>query len=180
MRLNNIDNKQNFCQMDIIEIYWKGPFTLNDVISRNEDGTDYGVYQIYGTHNINGSNTLLYIGKAQEQTFGKRILQHQSWMDNELSDMQIYIGKFGGIKQIDDQKWSAYIDVAEKLLIYYCSPPYNSSNINDFGKIKETVVLNFGKKCQLPFEVSTLYWESKFWNMKNWQKSNEWQEYIEK
>jgi hypothetical protein len=37
---------------------------------------DYGLYQIYAHHLVFGSGALVYIGKAQEQTFGVRIAQH--------------------------------------------------------------------------------------------------------
>ncbi len=54
-------------------------------------------------------------------------------------------------------------------MIYYSFPPYNSSNINDYGDIKNTVVLNFGKKGLLPYAVSTLYSESDYSNSGNWK-----------
>ena len=47
----------------IIEIGWSGPYDLAQ-ISKLNTNSDYGLYQIYGTHNIFGANTLLYIGKA--------------------------------------------------------------------------------------------------------------------
>ena len=50
--------------MKKIEIWWQGPFAIEDVKKFNSLRSDFGVYQIYGTHNIMGPNTLLYIGKA--------------------------------------------------------------------------------------------------------------------
>ena len=49
--------------MNVIEIEWEGPISVNDTIKLINDN-DYGIYQIYGTHPVFGSNTLLYIGKA--------------------------------------------------------------------------------------------------------------------
>jgi len=43
----------------------------------------YSLYQIYGTHQIFRSNTLLYIGKSGEQLFSKRIKQHNKWLEKE-------------------------------------------------------------------------------------------------
>jgi len=162
--------------MDKIEIFWQGPISLDDAIQFKLE-SDYGIYQIYGTHNILGANTLLYIGKAQGIKYGERLLQHKAWMEYGFSDFQIYLGRLGGTKKISNEEWDEQIITAEKLLIYYCSPPYNSSNINDYGNISDTIVLNFGKKCQIPVEVSTLYWDSEFWNKENWRKSEIWQEY---
>jgi hypothetical protein len=39
---------------------------------------DYGIYQIYGTHDLSGSDTLFYVGQADSGTFGFRIMAHQS------------------------------------------------------------------------------------------------------
>jgi hypothetical protein len=137
-----------------IEIWWEGPYTKEEVKAKSKGGSSYGLYQIYGTHNISGPNTLLYIGKADRQNFFKRIKQH-NWIDWESSTADIYIGRLGGVKQVDDDEWGGQIDKAERLLIYFCAPPYNSSGLKKYGTIKDTVVLNFNKKNRLPLEVST-------------------------
>ncbi|TQP76852.1 hypothetical protein FLL89_19800, partial [Vibrio cholerae] len=61
-----------------IHIQWDGPFSLEQIKLMNTR-TDYGLYQVYGTHTVYGSNVLLYIGQATYQTFGTRILQHSKW-----------------------------------------------------------------------------------------------------
>lgn len=68
--------------LECLKISWEGPFTAEDVVSLNKDW-DYGIYQIYGTHNIFGADSLLYIGKAMEQTFADRIVQHEHWIQWE-------------------------------------------------------------------------------------------------
>lgn len=144
-------------EMNVIEIEWEGPISVNDTIKLINDN-DYGIYQIYGTHPVFGSNTLLYIGKASLQTFATRLFQH-NWIEWSPSDVSIYIGRLGSIEDITIEEWEKQIDIAERLLIYYCKPPHNSSNINYFGKIENTIVLNYGKRHSIPFEVSTL-WET--------------------
>jgi len=60
----------------IINIWWGEPILLKDLESGkvgNNTDEDYGIYQIYGTHPIYGNDTLLYIGKASQQTFARRI-----------------------------------------------------------------------------------------------------------
>lgn len=159
---------QKDLKLIIIEINWQGPFNNDSISNYNRAIEDYGIYQIYGTHNIIGANTLLYIGKAQEQTFAQRISQHQDWIKKEYSDINFYIGRLGGTYQVSNKEWSENIDKAEKLLIYFSSPPYNSQYINDYGQIENTIVLNFGKKNRLPIEVSTFWDQSDYYNDNNW------------
>ncbi|MBW6484279.1 MAG: hypothetical protein K0B10_14645 [Vicingaceae bacterium] len=151
-----------------IEIWWTGPHNLNAIRDMKES-KDFGLYQIYGTHNVNGPNALLYIGQAIYQNFATRISQH-NWTEWEYSNVEIYIGRLGGVLQLEIDEWEKQIDIAERLLIYYCKPPYNSKNLNDYGNIKDTIVINFAQKNRLPMEVSTFYSDSEFW-------SNIWTEY---
>src|SRR5690348_14780585 len=60
------------------------------------------------------------------------------------------------------------IKEAEKLLIYYCSPPYNSSLVYDMNQSEEfknenVMVINCWQKHRLPYEVSTLWYNSDCW-----------------
>lgn len=147
----------------LIEIGWEGPFTLDQVKKFNQP-IDYGLYQIYGTHDLFGPGSLLYIGLACDQKFSTRLSQHEWWLGYEYSDIQIYIGRLGGLVDITMKEWEDQIKTAERLLIFYTTPPYNSQNIQGYGDIAEhTIVLNLGKKNRLPFEVSTFWEESPFW-----------------
>lgn len=64
----------------IIHLAWTGPFSIEQIRDFNDDAKDFGVYSIYGNHLVYGANVLLYLGKAQHQTFATRILQHD-WLD---------------------------------------------------------------------------------------------------
>jgi hypothetical protein len=150
------EGMENKTEIEIIEIKWDGPLTLNEILE-GDKGKKSGLYQIYGTHNIFGANTLLYIGKADESRFIDRISKHQKdWICDESSEVQIFLGTFHKEIDLNDNEWSKQVDKAERLLINYCSPPYNSSNIIKHGIGERTVVLNFEKKCRLPYEVSNL------------------------
>ena len=150
-------------EINIIEIWWEGPFTKKEVQNEHDsDDKDYGIYQIYGTHNISGPNTLLYIGKASEQTFAKRIKQHD-WTEWESTETKFFIGRLGGLENIDENEWKRQIDNAERLLIYFCTPSYNSSGIVKYDEMPETIVFNLNKNNRLPLEVSTLYEKAKGW-----------------
>ena len=138
-----------------IHIEWENGIPLTDV-SSFQGPTDYGIYQIYGAHPVYGSDVLLYIGKAQQQTFGVRIPQHVKWAFNrDAGNVKVYLGRLGGNKQVDSQSWSEQIDSAEKLLIYSHKPAYNSSNINTMSQIDiNTHIFNWGSYRSLADEVS--------------------------
>ena len=118
--------------IDIIEILWTGPFKLADT-EEFSDYSDYGIYQIYGTHNIYGAETLLYIGKSDQRTFSTRFAEHKNWVEWEPGSVEVYLGRLGGSDLMPKSKWDMWsdqIDRAERLLIFYCSPPYNSQGLN--------------------------------------------------
>lgn len=146
--------------MKLITIEWEGPFKLAEIERNCNRSKDYGLYQIYGTHNIFGPNSLLYLGKAEEQTFSVRIPVHKEWVEWESASIEIYLGRLGGIEPMTKDRatdWCSDIDAAERLLIYFSSPPYNSRNIQWYGDISDVVVINYKKRNRLPIEVSTYY-----------------------
>jgi len=158
--------------VDIIEIEWIGPFYFTTTLETvNNIQTDYGLYQIYGTHSVLGSDSLLYIGKAQEQKIATRLGQHEKWLKKEHGEIKIYVGRFGGVaRPNNDKQWGTEIDFAERLLIYNCAPPYNTTNLTDFGQVSDTIVLNYGKRHRLPFVVSTYSRDGDFYNNSEWKK----------
>lgn len=157
--------------LNIIEIKWEGPYSIVEVQNKN-CSSGYGLYQIYGSHTIFGANSLLYIGLSKGQPFAARFQKHKEWINLEPDETKIYLGKIGTANNsLNESDWSNNVSHAERLLIYFCCPPYNSSSIVGYGnEIKNTIVLNLGKKAMLPYEVSTLYNESEYWNDEgNWE-----------
>lgn len=148
--------------LDVIEIAWDGPFGVEDVVSRMHGAADYGIYQLYGTHSVHGADSLLYIGKAQERSFGQRLREHQNeWTEWEASGVTAYLGRLGGTTVMTKDRWPEWEDQiarAERLLIYFCSPPYNSSGVKTFSSMRPTMVLNHKRRYRLPQEISTLLW----------------------
>ena len=146
--------------LDLIEIAWDGPLPVEDVVSRMHGGADYGIYQLYGTHNVLGPDALLYIGKAQGRPFGQRIREHRDeWVEWEPSVVEVYLGRLGSTVAMTKELWSeweAKIAHAERLLIYFCAPPYNSSGLRSLPEMPATIVLNHKRRHRLPLEVSTL------------------------
>ena len=153
-------------EFKILKIYWQGPYTIEECIEKfNDHQTDYGIYQIYGNHTVNGLGNLLYIGKSDQRPFQIRFLEHKSdWIDKESSDVEIYLGRFYDIilpdnKLPEDDEWSRYIDVCEKMLIYHCQPSYNvrEKYLSPVFSNEEYILLNIGKRHRLPAEISTYF-----------------------
>lgn len=153
-------------ELDVIEVLWSGPYDPEWVIKNATSGSDCGIYQIYGTHAIEGPGTLLYIGQTKNSSFSDRISAHQkNWsFQNEPDIIQIYLGRIGSTNMMTEEKWGLWdseIDRAETLLISEATPPYNSVGINYGTKMEpETVVLNHGKRKLLPNTVSSLRFSS--------------------
>lgn len=142
-------------QVEIINIMWEGPLTLEEAYKKNEK-SDKGIYQCYGDHPVYGLDVLFYIGKAEKQTFRKRLPGHGfgGWNQN----IQIYLGyivKEKEDRQLDDKVWRDMIDRAERLLIHACWLAYNSQDIQSSPEgCDDLLILNWGKFRSLPEAIS--------------------------
>jgi len=141
-----------------IDIDWQGPFSWDEVLGCN-GRTDYGVYQIVGQHLVYGSDVLLYIGKAADQTFGTRIGQH-NYRDWSHGPVSIHLGRLCGPEQLENTVRTQRITVAERLLIFSHGPAWNSSNLNDvkLSDFESWHVMNWGQRKYLLPEVSGVRW----------------------
>ncbi|MGG3452337.1 hypothetical protein ABER98_21300 [Domibacillus aminovorans] len=147
----------------LIQIQWEGPHKLTDLPTLTNEETDYGIYQIYGKHPVYGSDVLLYIGKADYQTLGKRISQ-ENWLDtNDSNNTKIYVGRLYGPQNPTNAIWSREIDLAERLLIYVHKPAYNSRSVASLpdSELQNIHILNWGHHRDLLPELSGLRWTSK-------------------
>jgi len=149
-------------QRQLVRINWDGPFTVEQVKNRDYvEATEHGIYQIYGNHVIFGPNSLLYIGKAEDQSFSCRIGQHLDWLIN-FEGISIYLGTINdedfAFEPEDDRwtEWRQLLRKVESYTIWWHSPPCNSSNINTHS-LQNTDTLhvqNWGKIGRLSFEYS--------------------------
>ncbi len=161
--------------MQLYHIYWES-FDWSEVISSTLDspnhflnGPDcYGLYYITGSHFIYGNNTLLYLGKAQEQRFGYRLNQHDDFdVTNIPSIKQLYIGKFIKRDSVNESNWGDVIDLSEKLIINSIIPAMNSSNIKgilDEKQFGEILICNWNDIGFLLPEISGFRFSSKYWD----------------
>jgi predicted MPP superfamily phosphohydrolase len=153
-------------EFKILKIYWQGPYSIDECVQKFSDyKTDYGIYQIYGNHPVNGMDNLLYIGKSDELPFKTRFLKHKKdWIDKEASEVEIYVGRFYDTvlpdnKRPEDKEWGKYINACEKMLIYHCQPSYNirEKYLPPTFSNEEYILLNIGKRHRLPAEISTYF-----------------------
>jgi hypothetical protein len=151
----------------IIHIEWDGPYSQVQLPTLTDRESDYGVYQIYGGHPVYGSSVLLYIGKADIQTFGKRIAQENWHFNRDADALQIYVGRLAGDKTPSDAQWSREIDLAEKLLIYAHATAVNAKSIVSIPDeaLRDVHILNWGNHRDLMPEVSGARWTTKYHNM---------------
>ncbi len=153
-----------------IHIEWEGPLTFEEARSQRGD-TDWGVYQIYGPHHTYGSDSLLYIGKAEKQFFGDRLSQEKWWEDcADPKRMRVYLGRLAGEDAPDDETWCRYIDLAERLLIFVHRPAWNAqANIWKFDSdLQQVHVFNWIARCHLLPEVSGARWSSRLNTLSKW------------
>lgn len=158
--------------MENVKIYhllWE-KVEYQDFESLNEK-KHYGIYQIYGDHPIYGRDILLYIGKAQEQTFAQRLSQHDDFEETNLRITKLYIGMFLNMDDNNYVNWGDSIDEAEKILIKAHCPAYNSSMIKGIitdDSLSNIVIFNWGDFGQLLPEISGLRFSKKYWD--NWDE----------
>jgi hypothetical protein len=144
-------------ETEVIHIIWRGPLTVQEAAAANTAG-DYGVYQIYGAHEVSGPDTLLYIGQADRGTFNGRILHHNSeWGRWNPEEIKIYLGQIAGGKPITNDEWGRLIDKAEAVLIWKIGVPFNSARVKtlSYGE-KPIIVVNHERRHRLPECVTTL------------------------
>ena len=149
----------------IIHIDWDGPYT-KEKVAKLHGPCDFGVYQVYGAHPVYGSDVLLYIGLAEQQTFGARISQH-GWCNSNPDSQKVsfYVGRlFGPLHPKDDPSWCIQIKLAERLLIHAHKPAQNTQKeLAGLERERWNVhVINWRCYRGLMPEVSGARWTSRF------------------
>lgn len=159
-------------EIKVIEIEWDGPFDMNEIQKMNGD-CDFGLYMAFGHHRVYGENVLLYIGKAEKQTFSKRILDHflkEDWYGTE----KIYLGRLGGKSDeaISFSEWNEYIDYSESKFIQFCQPAWNSSKLSGNKKpsFGDAIIFNNGKQLSaIPRVLSDVLFLHSSFHKRTWE-----------
>lgn len=154
----------------IVHVHWSGPYTIDTITALNNPTYDYGVYQVYGSHPIYGTDVLIYIGKANDQTFSKRLKQEGWDYHHDSGNVMFYVGRLAGPATPKNQDWADEIDKTEALLIHSHWPANNSKNIQTicFDQLRNLHILNWGDRRALMPEVSGHRMTDEYWNIPNY------------
>ncbi|MEO7426127.1 MAG: hypothetical protein ABI036_13145 [Fibrobacteria bacterium] len=151
-----MEMKKDPTDSNTIILEWEGPFPRETIT--NEFTDDFGIYQIYGPHEIYCSKkrkcsdkVLLYIGRTAGSSFSGRLKKH-GFCDS--SDFEIYVGS---IKKPTDkgsiETWKNMISDIEKVLINKYAPSYNANMTSDLRsnqlKSMHLRIINDGKCMDL-------------------------------
>lgn len=143
----------------IYHLYWKG-YDWNDGITTcHHSSKDCGIYQVYGNHPVYGPDTLLYIGKAKDETYSQRLNGHGDLDTSQIAKFtKLYLSYFCKVDDLNEADWKDAIDIVEKTLIKAHSPALNAQDVKGFLE-KDTpniLIYNWGDRGRLLPEVSTL------------------------
>lgn len=161
--------------MQIINIHWDKLDFEQEQISKLNGPADYGIYQIYGRHNAYGKDALLYIGKAYDQTFSKRLSDRFEFIESCAFPHTIRLGRIVKSNIKDDPqdwdyklRWNDMIDSCEKLLLYTHAPAFNkqrNSGLYDISdEAKNIHIFNWEDFGDLLPEVSAYRYSFKYWH----------------
>lgn len=152
---------------EIFEVYWQGPYRVDNVADDLEDDDkpeNYVLYTIYSSHPLYGKNSLLYIGKTKRGA-KERLNEHKWLSSDKYGDVRIYIASLGEFNNWDDSNEITFFDRAnddivskiESILIYSHQPAYNSMNKKTAQEATNIRIFNTGEYGALRPEISSLY-----------------------
>ncbi len=126
------------------------------------------MYQIYGNHPVYGTNSLLYIGKANKELFSQRLKERWDFKETVLTSTWLHIGMLYESEDCKYENWGEMIDIAEKILIKAHAPSYNASDVKGLlYKFDKTIVMNWGEYGALLPEVSSMRTSYDYWDNVN-------------
>lgn len=154
-------------EVNIIQIGWEEKKYDEKIIEKLDSEDYYGVYQIYGNHPVYGENTLLYIGKANQQTFAIRLKERTEFKETVLRPSSIRIGRIFKTTDTENAIWDELVDIVEKILIRAHAPAYNSTDIKGLEwyneKEKHYIIKNWYDYGLLLPEVSSMNISYRYW-----------------
>jgi len=156
---------------EIYEVYWEGPFTLEELKKHAKKEPDlaknWTLYTKYENHPLYGRDVLTYIGMASAQDVVTRLGQH------DLDREKVFVGIIFKFESWEDSKrkweedWDDLLDyivkdkptilAIESLLIFALWPAGNLKNRKSAKDSWRYRIFNTGYLGSLPHEVSGHY-----------------------
>jgi hypothetical protein len=143
----------------IYHLFWKAYDWDKAIYSEHNTAKDYGIYQVYGDHPVYGPDTLLYIGKAKDQTYSTRLNGHYDFDASQVARFsKLYLSYFCKVDDLSEANWGDAIDIVEKAFIKAHFPALNSQHVMGFleADTPNILIYNWGERGRLLPEVSTL------------------------
>ncbi len=149
--------------LELLRIKWYGPYSAKDIDSPEKDFNERGLYQIYAHHPVFGAGALVYIGKAEKQTFACRLKQHLEGFLSGENDISFRLGRLYRDEKLENaydygEEWSQLLSEAEKLSVFWNTPPYNSHYIQGYNVSMDLRIQNWGNRGSILMEYSRPYW----------------------
>jgi hypothetical protein len=150
-------------EFKIYHLYWK-KYSWSEAVLKNfndfDTDRDFGIYQIYGDHPIYGDDTLLYIGKTEQETFAKRMRGHYDFDGSQVGEQltRIHLGYFCALDGVSGSTWADAIYEVETILIKSHMPALNEKEVKKLLGTPDIniLVFNWHDKGKLFPEVSNL------------------------
>lgn len=128
----------------------------------------FGLYYITGSHFVYGQETMLYLGKAQEQRFGYRLNQHEDFnTTNVPSIKKVYVGKLLAWDAATKETWGETIGLSETLFINSHLPAMNATGVKwvvDEKTFGDILICNWNDLGFVLPEISGARFSGKYWN----------------
>ena len=152
-----------FSAIERIDLRWDGPYGLTELQGLNDPAKDRGLYLIYGPHPQYGADVLLYVGRATDQTFGRRIPQEGWERGEDPKGMKVYVGRIVSEAPMSISDWKRKVDLSEKLTIHANGAAYNSTHMmavhhHDLDELRCVHVFNWGAYRSIAPETSGARW----------------------
>jgi len=159
----------------VFHLFWKEFKWDKDVFTKYTTDKDFGVYQVYGNHPVYGEDILLYIGKAQAQTYSTRLNGHTDFDASQVSKFtRLHLSYFCRADDLTEKNWGEAIDIVEKVLIKAHMPALNGTDVKKFldASIPNILIFNWGDRGLLLPEVSTLRYSEFYQNTDKYNFEN--------
>lgn len=137
----------NSIEFQKVELDWK-PISIKDI---NELPHKTGVYQIYGTSPLYGTNTLLYIGMAEN--LHARLQAHENNSESFITRQPNRSLRYATVEE-------RLVKIVEAILIVMHKPAFNSQNmieIPEIAKKERYYIQNHGDRGMLNLEITNYY-----------------------
>lgn len=136
--------------MEIVKIFWSGPYSIDSAIGKFTNYDDYGVYMITRLWGKD-SETILWIGQVYWRCFGERLAEHKRyWLNDLRGEIRVRTGKIRltGNRKISKKR----VNDVETLLINHGEPLENTQKISRYYG-REMKIKNLGRKGPLDTEI---------------------------